>query len=119
MTSDEAGSKSRIRLQVLCDTVRASRTPWIGEMYVTEYEDILRDLREHDVDVGGFEIPDSALHGLQDGVRDCDRDFFNMRLAGLLLHVARLAPHSATPDVEMAERIRLALQPSDDEDVPF
>src|SRR3954465_4610286 len=115
MAADAAVAKARVRLQVLCVTIRTIPFARVSEMYVIEYEDILLGLREAGVDVRGFGIPDSALLGLNDGDRDCHREFFVMRLAGLLLHLAQVSPGSAAPDIEMAERILIAFQPGDDE----
>lgn len=118
MTTDEAVSKARVRLQVLCDTTRTIAFPRVLQMYVEEYEDILRHLNEAGVDVVGFQITDSALCGHNEGERECSREFFIMRLAGLILHLAQVAPRSVAPDVEMSERIFLAFQP-EDEEPPF
>jgi len=87
-------------------------------MYVHEYESILRCLQDAGVDVVGFEVPDSATRASFDE-RTCDRDFFIMKLSGLILHLATVAPGASGADLALAKRLRLEFQTSDDEDPPF
>jgi len=115
---EDTVKKALIRLQVLCETTRRSSFHIVGPMYVAEYEDVLQHLREAQVDVDGFDIPESAMPDLGNGDRNCIRDFFIMRLAGLLMHLARVAPHSGN-DQAVAKRIMDALQPIDDGEVPW
>ena len=116
MTVEGITSKARIRLQVLCDTVPTIVTPWVPDIYVAEYQNILGDLRDGGIDIQGFEIPESIT---ADADRGCDRQFFIMKLSGLLLHLASAVPRSIGPDPAMSQRIRAALSKSDDDDVPF
>jgi hypothetical protein len=87
-------------------------------MYVSEYEDILNQLGHAGVDVLGFEIPETAMPGLQDDIRNCNREFFEMRLAGLLLHLSRLAQKGTALDPTLAERIIEQLRLREN-DIPF
>jgi|GEM_PF-5124915 len=111
---EDTVNKALIRLQVLCETTRRSGFHTVAPMYVAEYEDVLRHLREAQIDVDGFDIPESAMPGLENGDRNCVRDFFIMRLAGLLMRLARVAPNAGN-DQAIAKRIMDALQPLDDD----
>ncbi|HEV8553913.1 MAG TPA: hypothetical protein VGR65_11115 [Casimicrobiaceae bacterium] len=113
--ASKAFSKSRIRLQVLCETLPTVRSPWIPDVYLSEYADILGTLREDGVDVAGFEIPPNVV----ESERGCEREFFVMKLTGLLLHLSAIAPEVVGPDIAVLQRIRMRLQPPEDEDVPF
>lgn len=88
-------------------------------MFVGEYEDILRQLADEGVDVNGFEIPDEAIPGLEDGYRNCDRDFFDMRLATVMVHISTHTGKGVHPDSASVERIMNALDAWKNDDVPF